>query len=357
MNRFCKKMLNVFVILGLFAPTFVFADNSNNEASAALKIFTVVKSNRTNIYEGDIVDLELRKGKVVQALIGSGEDYSGYVVSEVEKCTDGKYYELSKRKISKGKPISENLVVARVSCQKGLASLVYEMKFEDLCKENESIEFLISEEGTGKTVYVLGSVFPKNEITHWESYLFINESFNYQPLTSVQSFKSVDNVYLVLSTAFSKLLNGQTVISDYSIEKNGVVQKYNQEFILEYGEHSIDLGQHKNNLDIGDVVTVNYTVGDFKYSHVFRVNRDYSQQVFIENGIVHYDLQVNDVDWYISDSLVCLYDNCDYSRGGKSIEITHSVGESMGKVHFGNYEIHMTLNGYTHLFINTSLVE
>lgn len=343
--------------VALMALNIQSAHAATNESLAGMKIYSVVKSNRENIYEGDIVDLELRKGKIVESLIGSGEDYSGYVVSEVEKCRDGKFYQLFKRKVSKDNSNSEKTLVDKVSCQKGLASLIYEMKFEDLCEAGESVEFSILEEGSTKSAHVLGAVFPKIQITHWESYLFINESFAYQPSLSTQEFKGIDNVYLVISTAFSKFLNGQNAKIEYSIDKKGIVQNYTQEFLLEYGEHSIDLGQHKNNLEIGDIVTVNYTVGDFKYTHVFHVNREYDQQVLLDGGAVHYNLELNDVDWYIADSLVCFYPNCDYSRGGKSIEITHSVGESMGAVNFGNYELHMTLNGYTHLFINTSWVQ
>ena len=358
MNQFCKNFLKLSWAVILLAPAVVFAkDEALTNAGAGLKIHAVVKSNRTNIYEGDIVDLDLRKGKSVDTLIGSGEDYSGYVVAEVEKCRDEKFYQLFKRKIVKGKPISENLVVDKVTCQKGLASLIYEMKFEDLCKEGESVEFSLAEEGSGKPVYVLGAVVPKIQITHWESYLFINENFQYMPLEKVQPFKNVDNVYVVLSTAFSKFLNGQNAKVEYSIEKNGSLQRYVQEFVLEYGEHSLDLSRHKDNLEIGDVITANYTIGDFKYTNVFKVSRDYSQQVFFEKGIVHYNLEVNDVDWYISDSLICFFDGCDYARGGKSIEISHPLGNPLGGVHYGNYEIHMTLNGYTHLFVNTSLLK
>lgn len=329
----------------------------SHAATASMKVRAIVKSNRENIYEGDIEDRPLVKGKVVESLIGSSDDLSGNVSVELLDCREGKTYHFTKRRInSSGKPISSEEIISEDHCQAGLAFMSYDLKAEDLGKRGEAIEFSFREEGSKKTV-VLGAVAPKVMISAWESHLFIDEQFNYIPTQTVQSYRGVADVYLLLATAFSKVLNGQTATVDYSINKNGVVTNYHDQFVLEAGTHELEISQFEKKIEVGDIITYRYTVGAFTFSNVFKVQKDYTQTVSLKDGRLTYALVVNDVDWYMADPLSSVFKGADYNRGGRSIDVTHLVSEPLGGDVYGNYVLHMTLNGYTNLYLNTSVVK
>jgi len=327
-------------------------------AAPALKIQATIKSNRTNIYEGDTEELALKKGKVVQVLIGAGDDSTGTVAVEATQCRDGKFYQLSKRKIAKdGSSLGKLVPLERTSCQVGLAFLSYDLSVEDICAPGESIEFSLKEEGSSKPSTVLGSVFPKVTISDWESYLFIYEQFKYDPQQAEQKYVGVTHVFLSLSTAFAKVLNGQKAFVDYSINKKGVLSNYHSEFELEDGTHSLDLTMHEHGLDVGDTVTLKYSIAGFKHTKVFTVMKDYTQRVSLADKRVVYSLVVNDLDWYIAEPLNSVFKGLDYNRGGRHIDISHLVATPLGGRTYGNYDLHMTLNGYKNLYLNTSVVK
>ncbi|MFM6929837.1 MAG: hypothetical protein ACKOX6_15315, partial [Bdellovibrio sp.] len=287
MNKVCFAVISMIVICGLSHEAS--AAQSMEDSAGSLKIHAIVKSNRTNIYEGDIEDLDLNKGKIVTSLIGSSDDYSGAVVVEITQCRNGKFYQLSKRKVSgDGSAAGKVVPLEMVSCQKGLASLSYEINAEDICAPGESIEFSVQEQGSHKPSTVLGSVFPKVTISSWESYLFIDEQFKYDPQQVNQEYVGASDVYLSLVTAFAKVLNGQKTELAYSINKNGVVQNFHKEFILEDGSHSLDISQYEYGLDIGDTVTAKYSVGGFEYTNEFTVVKDYTQMVSLKDGLLVY---------------------------------------------------------------------
>jgi len=357
MNKVRLAVISLFVMCGLGHEGS--AAEAMADSTGSMKIHAIVKSNRTNIYEGDIEDLDLKKGKVIQSLIGSSDDYSGTVVAEVTQCRNGKFYQLFKRKVAANGSASGKVVpVEKVSCQNGLASLMYEIKAEDICAQGESIEFSLNEEGSKKPSTVLGSVFPKVTISSWESYLFIDEQFKYNPQQVTQEYIGVADVYLVLSTAFAKLLNGQQAVVDYSIMKKGVISNYRKTVTLEDGSHSLDISQYEYGLDVGDTVTAKYSVGGLEYTNVFTVVKDYTQKVSLKDNLLVYSLEVNDVDWYIADQLSSVFKGADYNRGGRSIDVFHQVTTTpLGGSTYGNYELHMTLNGYKALYLNTSVVQ
>lgn len=350
-------VISLFAICGLSYEGF--AAETMADSTGSIKIHAIVKSNRTNIYEGDIEDLDLKKGKILQVLIGSSDDSSGAIVAEVTQCRNGKFYQLFKRKVAaNGSSSGKVIPVEKVSCQNGLASLMYEIKAEDMCTPGESIEFSLNEAGSKKPSTVLGSVYPKVTISSWESYLFIDEQFKYDPQQMNQEYIGVADVYLVLSTAFAKLLNGQQAVVDYSISKNGVIRNYRKTFILEDGAHSLDISQYEYGLNVGDTVTAKYSVGGLEYTNVFTVMKDYAQTVSLKDNRLVYSLEMNDVDWYIADQLSSVFKGADYSRGGRSIDVFHQTTTTpLGGSTYGNYELHMTLNGYKTLYLNTSVVQ
>lgn len=325
--------------------------------AAEFKVRSIVKSNKVNIYEADIEDRELKKGVVVESLIGANDEFSGVVYSEISQCRNGSVYQLVKRKVKVGgAPLIGDTVVKEDICQQGLAALSYELKLEDACSAGEAIEFLIVEKKNAKKAVSVGLVFPKIAISSWESFLFIDEKFKHDPINERQSYIGVADVFLSLATAFPKVFLGQSVTLDYSINKGGVVSKYHDEFILNDASHSLDISQHQHNLDVGDVVTYRYKVAGFEYVNSFPIVKRYLQNVSLQSGVFTYSVELDDVDWYMTDPVSSVFQGIDYRRGGRHIDISHLNSNPLSGAIYGSYVLHMTLNGYTHLYLSTLVV-